>query len=211
MKKMRFVFCCFMTIVFMVSVALAEEKLFWRKVEKNGTVTYSAGYQNSQSWTFVLLSDGEDWYLKYRTGDAVKLTDMELQYQLDYTQPQKGGTWYVSSKAMQRAVAEYEKLENNSIYESDFILVENTGTVFELEDGSTYILKAQYQAENLFNSEVGFGIAVIFEGDNTPKFWVSLSKEECNIENTESGVQVYVSKLTVERAIKSYKEFSKFH
>ena len=112
---------------------------------------------------------------------------------------------------MQRAVAEYEKLKNNSIYESDFILVENTGTVFELEDGSTYILKAEYQAENLFNSEVGFGIAVIFEGDNTPKFWVSLSKEECNIENTESGVQVYVSNFTIERAIKSYKEFSKFY
>lgn len=213
MKKItRFVFCCFVGIILMMSVAHAGGGVFWRKIESDGTVTVDTRYTEFYDENvFNVLRDGENWYIKYRTGDAVPITNIELQFQYDCVQPQNGGSWYVSSEAMKRAVDEYNKLQNNLIYESEFILIENSGTSFKLDDESTYILKAEYQAGKLVSNEVAFGIAVIFEGENTPKFLISLSNEECNIENSENGVQVFVSKLTIERAIKSYQEFSKFY
>lgn len=211
MKKfMRFVFCCFLISLLMMSVAHAEDKLRWHAVGNDGII-YVGGNQYSIGHVYTLLRDGEDWYLKYENGVAILLNNFDIQYKYQYHGSYSEGIWYISSNALERArKATSIRLENIAEIGTEFILVENTGTSFNLEDGSTYILKAKYQGENLVGGEVDFGIAVIFEGENIPKFWISLSREECNIENTESGVQVYVSKLTIERAIMSYKELSKF-
>ncbi|MBO5179474.1 MAG: hypothetical protein J6B87_03915 [Clostridia bacterium] len=208
MKKiMRFVSCCILTIVLTISIAHANDfgdEMFWCKVEQDGRVIYMIRKLNhSKSWVFNLMRDGADWYLKYNTGDAILLNDFELQY--------SSGEWYVSSNAMQRALDAYEKENEASVLESDFILIESNGTIFTLEDGSTYILKAEYQPEKLVGNQSDFGIAVIFENESIPKFWITLSTKEYHIENSANGIQISVAELAIEKAIKSYLHFSKFY
>lgn len=199
----------------MTSVTWASsETIFYYTIGSDGTVTIRSGLgQYSFDFVYHLVSDRENLYLKYKTGDAILLNGFDLQYQNLSDGLGSEGIWYVSSNAAHLASEAYnaKNKEQSGDYESDFILIENSGTTFKLEGNLayTYSLKVEYQPEKLCFHEVDFGIAVIFGEEDIPRFWINLSKDECNIENSDNGTQVYVSKLVIENAIKSYQNFLK--
>lgn len=97
---------------------------------------------------------------------------------------------------------------------SDYIWIENSGTTFKYDfpsskDSITYTLKTEYQPKKLCINEADFGIAVIVDEEDSPRFWINLSNDECNIKNSDNGIEVCVSKLVIENTIKSYQNLLK--
>lgn len=221
MKRIRRFVCCWLIII-MTSITFAySDTISWYPIESNRTILirHEVNPHYPEYIVYKLLSDGKNLYLRNsKSENTILLNNFDLQYQslsdsINFSD--SAGIWYISSDSIDRATKAYEEGSSEQFdYTSDYVLIENSGTTFKYdfsssEDSITYTLKTEYQPEKLCINEVDFGIAVIVNEEDIPRFWINLSNDECNIKNSDNGIEVYVSKLVIENAIKSYQNLLK--